>query len=153
MLLGSIPDIKPWSLEISYYKGVEESMISKVGQIMLYVNNQDEAVNFWTEKVGFSVISDEDNGQGMRWIEIAPTKDTETSIILHNKEFVAKMSPGLNLGTPSLMFFSENFDELYTSLSNKNIKVGEIVNMPSGRVFNFADNEENYFAVMEKSKP
>jgi lactoylglutathione lyase len=28
----------------------------------------------------------------------------------------------------------------------------EIVNMPSGRVFNFADNEENYFAVMEKSK-
>ncbi|MGV2537855.1 VOC family protein, partial [Bacillus thuringiensis] len=27
-------------------------MIHKVGQIMLYVNNQDEAVDFWTEKVG-----------------------------------------------------------------------------------------------------
>ena len=67
-------------------------MINKVGQIMLYVNNQDEAVNFWTEKVGFSVISEEDNGQGMRWIEIAPTKDAETSIILHNKELIAKMS-------------------------------------------------------------
>lgn len=127
-------------------------MISKVGQIMLYVNNQDDAVNFWTEKAGFSVISEEDNGQGMRWIEIAPTKGAETSIILHNKEFVAKMSPGLNLGTPSLMFFSENLDKLYDELSSKNIKVGEIVNMPSGRVFNFADNEENYFAVMEKSK-
>ncbi|WP_078414864.1 VOC family protein [Priestia abyssalis] len=127
-------------------------MISKVGQIMLYVNNQDEAVDFWTEKVGFSVISEENNSQGMRWIEIAPTKGAHTSIILHNKEFVAKMSPGLNLGTPSLMFFSENLDELRSDLSNKNIKVGEIVNMPSGRVFNFADNEENYFAVMEKSK-
>jgi lactoylglutathione lyase len=125
-------------------------MISKVGQIMLYVNNQDEAVNFWTEKVGFSVISEEDNGQGMRWIEIAPTKDAETSIILHNKELVAKMSPELNLGTPSLMFFSENLDQLHSHLSNKNITVGEIVNMPSGRVFNFADSEENYFAVMEK---
>ncbi|MEH7883651.1 VOC family protein [Bacillus sp. JJ1609] len=125
-------------------------MISKVGQIMLYVNNQDEAVNFWTEKVGFSVISEEDNGQGLRWIEIAPTKDAETSIILHNKEFVAKMSPGVNLGTPSLMFFSENLDQLHSDLSNKNITVGEIVNMPSGRVFNFADGEENYFAVMEK---
>ena len=125
-------------------------MISKVGQIMLYVNNQDEALNFWTEKVGFTVISEENNGQGMRWIEIAPTKGAETSIILHNKEFVAKMSPGLNLGTPSLMFFSENLDQLYSDLSNKNVKVGEIVNMPSGRVFNFADNEENYFAVMEK---
>lgn len=116
---------------------------------MLYVNNQDEAVQFWTEKVGFSVKNEEDNGQGMRWIEVAPTKEAETSIILHNKDFVEKMSPGLNLGTPSLMFFTDQFDELYTNLSNKKIKVGEIVNMPTGRVFNFADHEENYFAVME----
>jgi lactoylglutathione lyase len=125
-------------------------MFSKIGQIMLYVNNQDEAVNFWTEQLGFTVISEENNGQGMRWIEIAPKKGTETSIILHNKEFVAKMSPGLNLDTPSLMFFSENLEQLHSDLLNKNITVGEIVNMPSGRVFNFADNEENYFAVMEK---
>ncbi|RXZ80333.1 VOC family protein [Paenibacillaceae bacterium] len=125
-------------------------MISNVGQIMLYVNNQDEALNFWTEKAGFHVISEENNGQGMRWIEISPSEDAETSIILHNKEFVAKMSPELNLGTPSLMFFSDHFDQLHGDLSNKNVKVGEIVNMPFGRVFNFADNEENYFAVMEQ---
>ncbi|PWA12856.1 glyoxalase/bleomycin resistance/extradiol dioxygenase family protein [Pueribacillus theae] len=125
-------------------------MISKLGQVMLYVNNQDGCVNFWTEIVGFTIISDENNGQGMRWIEIAPTKTSETSIILHNKELVAKMQPELNLGTPSLMFFTDKFDELHSHLSNQNIKVGEIVNMPSGRVFNFADNEENYFAVMEK---
>jgi lactoylglutathione lyase len=126
-------------------------MISKVGQIMLYVNNQDEAVNFWIEKVGFTVIGEEDNGQGMRWIEIAPTKDAETSIVLHNKELIAKMEPELNLGTPSLMLFSNNLDELHNSLSNNNITVGQIVEMPSGRVFNFADHEGNYFAVMEKS--
>ncbi len=52
----------------------------------------------------------------MRWIEITPKKDADTSIIIHNKEFVAKMSPGLNLGTPSLMFFTENFDQLYSDL-------------------------------------
>lgn len=125
-------------------------MFSKIGQIMLYVNNQDEAVNFWTEKLGFTVTSEENNGQGMRWIEIAPIKGAETTIILHSKEFVAKMSPGLNLDTPSIMFFSENLDQLHSDLTNKKITVGEIVNMPSGRVFNFADNEENYFAVMEK---
>ncbi|WP_458412527.1 VOC family protein [Schinkia sp. CFF1] len=124
-------------------------MINIVGQIMLYVNNQDKAVNFWTKKVGFSVIS-ENNEEGMRWIEIAPTMDAETSIILHNKELIAKMSPELNLGTPSLMFFSEKIDELHSDLLNKNVTVGEIVNMPTGRVFNFADCENNYFAVMEK---
>ena len=85
-----------------------------------------------------------------RWIEIAPKKGVETSIILHDKDFVSKMSPGLNLDTPSLMFFTEKLEELHSDLLNKNITVGDIVNMPSGRVFNFADNEENYFAVMEK---
>lgn len=127
-------------------------MISKVGQIMLYVKNQDEAVNFWTEKMGFSVISEEDNGQGMKWIQIAPTKEVETSIILHNKELISKMAPELNLGTPSLMFFTKDLDKMYNDLFNKKITVGEIVNMPSGRVFNFADSEDNYFAVMEKSE-
>lgn len=125
-------------------------MINNVGQIMLYVNNQDEVKEFWTEKVGFVVISEEDNGQGMRWIEIAPTKEAETSIILHNKELIAKMQPELNLGTPSLMFFSKDFDRLYSDLVNKNVTVGEIVTMPIGRIFNFADSENNYFAVMEK---
>ncbi|GAA0608318.1 hypothetical protein GCM10009001_27090 [Virgibacillus siamensis] len=41
-------------------------MINKIGQIMLYVNNQEEAVTFWTEKVGFHVISDDNDGHGMR---------------------------------------------------------------------------------------
>ncbi|MBT2691700.1 VOC family protein [Bacillus sp. ISL-55] len=125
-------------------------MISTIGQIMLYVNDQDVAVKFWTEKMGFVVKAEEDNGAGFRWIEIAPSLDSETSIVLHNKEFVAKMSPGLNLGTPSLMLYSEDFENFRNDLSNKNVTVGEIVTMPSGRVFNFADDEENYFAVMEK---
>ncbi|MEK4511655.1 VOC family protein [Paenibacillus anaericanus] len=125
-------------------------MISKVGQIMIYVNNQEETLKFWTEKVGFSLIADQDNGHGMRWIEIAPTKDSETSIVLHNKELIAKMQPELNLNTPSLLFYSENLDQLYKDFSDKDITVGEIVSMPTGRVFNFADNENNYFAIVEK---
>ncbi len=125
-------------------------MINKIGQIMLYVNNQDEALKFWTDKVGFSVVSEEDNGQGLRWFEIAPTKEAETSFVLHNKELIAKMQPELNLHTPSIMFYSENLEKLYKDFSDKNIKVGEIVTMPFGRVFNFADNEDNYFAIMEK---
>ena len=125
-------------------------MITKIGQIMLYVNNQDEAVKFWTEKVGFSVISEEDNGQGMKWIEIAPSKDAETAFILHNKELIAKMQPELNLQTPSLLLFSDKLDELYKDFKEKQITVGDLVTMPSGRVFNFADNEGNYFAVLEK---
>ncbi|MGR3775984.1 VOC family protein [Bacillus paramycoides] len=125
-------------------------MINQVGQIMLYVNNQDEAVQFWTETVGFQIITEENNGQGFRWIEIAPTKEAATSIVLHDKALIAKMQPELNLNTPSLMFFSNNLDQLYKDLSEKNVTVGKIMNLPTGRAFNFADSEQNYFAVMEK---
>jgi lactoylglutathione lyase len=125
-------------------------MINQVGQIMLYVNNQEEAVKFWTEKAGFVLVSEHDTGQGMKWYEIKPSQDAETSIILHNKELIAKMSPELHLGTPSLMFFSDNLDDLYNDFKEKEITVGPLVEMPTGRVFNFADNENNYFAVTEK---
>lgn len=46
-------------------------MINQLGQVMLYVNNQDECKAFWTEKLGFEVISEEVSGP-MRWIEVAP---------------------------------------------------------------------------------
>ncbi|MFD1019651.1 VOC family protein [Thalassobacillus hwangdonensis] len=125
-------------------------MIHKVGQIMVYVNDQDQAVKFWTEKVGFTVIAEEKSGP-MRWIEVAPSQEAETSIILHDKAFVASMDAEMNLGTPSLMFFTDNLDGEYEDLLGKGVTVGEIVEMPGGRVFNFADDEGNYFAVMERN--
>lgn len=125
-------------------------MINKVGQVMLYVDNQDEAVDFWIELVGFSIVSEEDNGN-MRWIEVAPTEDAATSLVLHDKATISKMSPELNLGTPSLMFYSDHFDELHDHLVANDVTVGEVVKMPTGRIFNFSDRENNYFAVMEKT--
>lgn len=127
-------------------------MIQKIGQVMVYVSDQDRVKNFWVEDLGFSVISEEDNGEGMRWIEISPTDDSETSIVLHDKELISKMQPELNVGTPSIMFVTDKLDELYEKLTTKQVTVGELVSMPSGRVFNFADPEGNYFAVMEKSE-
>ncbi|UKS29720.1 VOC family protein [Paenibacillus sp. HWE-109] len=124
-------------------------MINKIGQVMLYVNDQDECLKFWTEKAGFSVVAEEKN-EYMRWIEIAPTNDAQTSFVLHNKAVIAKMQPELNLSTPSLLFFSDELDSLYQDFKDKDITVGELVTIPSGRVFNFADNEGNYFAVLEK---
>ncbi len=124
-------------------------MIDIVGQVMLYVNNQEESLSFWTEKAGFFVISKQESGP-MKWFVIAPSENAQTSIVLHDKEWVAKFSPGMNLETPSLMFFTKELDQLYADFKGKPITVGDMVEMPQGRVFNFANNEENYFAVMEK---
>ncbi|GLC90030.1 VOC family protein [Lysinibacillus piscis] len=124
-------------------------MIQQIGQVMLYVNDQDAALKFWTEKIGFVVVA-EQNEAGMRWIEIAPSTEAQTSFVLHNKEVIAKMQPELNLGTPSIMFYANNIEALYQDFQTKGIKVGDLVTMPMGRVFNFADPENNYFALIEK---
>jgi len=123
-------------------------MIQQLGQVMLYVNDQEQAKLFWTEKLGFEVLSDVDNG--MRIITIAPTDEAQTSIVLHDKKKIQEMSPELNLGTPSLMFYAHKLDALYEEFKAKGITVGELVNMPFGKVFNFSDDEGNYFAITEK---
>jgi len=125
-------------------------MISKLGQVMIYVNNQEDAVTFWKEQVGFVVKADESNDFGMRWIEIAPHAEAETSFVLHNKELISKMQPELNVGTPSVLLFTDDLDGLYRDFVSKGITVGDIVEMPTGRVFNFADKENNYFAILER---
>lgn len=123
-------------------------MIEQLGQVMLYVEDQEQSKKFWTEKLGFTVVSDIDNG--MRIITIAPKDDTQTSIVLHDKKKIEEMSPELNLSTPSLMFYAQNLEALYEEFKAEGITVGEFMKMPFGKVFNFADDEENYFAVMEK---
>lgn len=125
-------------------------MIQKIGQVMLYVENPKKMLEFWTEKAGFVLIATHEN-EVMCSYEVAPSKDAETSFVLHDKEIIAKMSPELTLGTPSIMFYTSNIESLYDQYKASGVTVGELVNMPFGKVFNFADDEGNYFAVTEKN--
>ncbi|EAD3256249.1 VOC family protein [Listeria monocytogenes] len=125
-------------------------MIEKIGQVMLYVENQAAVRDFWVEKLDFVVVSEEVVNGEIQWIEIAPTKGVETTFVLQNKKKVAEMNPEMNLGTPSILLFGNNVAELYEEYKNKGITVGELVDLPMGRVFNFSDNEGNYFAICEK---
>ncbi|EAF3232227.1 VOC family protein [Listeria monocytogenes] len=125
-------------------------MIEKIGQVMLYVENQAAVRDFWVEKLDFVVVSEEVVNGEIQWIEIVPTKGVETTFVLQNKKKVAEMNPEMNLGTPSILLFGNNVAELYEEYKNRGITVGDLVDLPMGRVFNFSDNEGNYFAICEK---
>ncbi len=125
-------------------------MIHQLGQVMLYIEDFEQAQKFWVEKLQFTVVEDNIDEYGMRSIEITLNKEG-TNIVLIDKQFVAEREPEINLGTSSLMFFAKDLEGLYAEMADKNITLGDLVVMPSGeKVFNFADEEENYFAVMEK---
>ncbi|WP_317945582.1 VOC family protein [Carnobacterium maltaromaticum] len=125
-------------------------MIESVGQVMLYVNDQKAAAEFWTQKIGFTKSTEVDNGDGTFSIEIAPKESSDTSFVLHDRKLVEKLHPELNLGTPSILFSaSAKLETLYTEFQEKGITVGDLIEMPQMKVFNFADSEGNYFAVRE----
>lgn len=121
-------------------------MIMKIGQVMLYVDDVAAVKQFWTEKAGFVVVEEKEDS-----VEIAPSKDAQTSLVLFNRKEVEALEPELNFETPSIMFETEDAKKLYQQFKDASIAVGELVTIEMGTVFNFADVEGNYFAVVERN--
>ena len=46
--------------------------VTTVGRVLVPVSNQDEAIRFYTTKLGFSVAADVPYGDNDRWVEVAP---------------------------------------------------------------------------------
>lgn len=120
-------------------------MFSNQVKIMLYVTNVEESSQFW-QKIGFVEVQ-RDAVDGTLVVEIAPSETAETLIVLYDLAFIQKHSPEVAGNTPSLMFASDDIIALYKNMQAAGVRVGEMVQLPTGLVFNFADNDDNYFAV------
>jgi catechol 2,3-dioxygenase-like lactoylglutathione lyase family enzyme len=46
--------------------------LTTIGRVLIPVANQDNAIKFYTEVLGFSVTADMPFGQGDRWVEVTP---------------------------------------------------------------------------------
>jgi len=46
--------------------------ITQLGRVMVPVSDQDEAIAFYTSRLGFSLAADIPFGNGERWVEVAP---------------------------------------------------------------------------------
>lgn len=123
-------------------------MIQRLDEVMIYVYNHDKAITFWTKNLDFKVVEDTEELQ-MRVVKLAPNDDAQTAIVLQDKAKVDEMDMGVSTDTPSLIFATTQFDELFNRLKDSQVTVGDIMTLPMGRVFNFADEENNYFAVKE----
>jgi catechol 2,3-dioxygenase-like lactoylglutathione lyase family enzyme len=58
-------------------------MRQSIAHITLVVRDYDEAIHFFTEKLGFGLVKDEyQPEQDKRWVVVAPPGSTSTSILL-----------------------------------------------------------------------
>lgn len=46
--------------------------VTQVGRVLVPVSDQDKAIAFYKENLGFSLVADIPYGEGERWVEVAP---------------------------------------------------------------------------------
>ena len=56
-------------------------MINRVQIVGVYVSDQDRALAFFTETLGFELVADNPFGDGQRWLQVRPP-GAETSLAL-----------------------------------------------------------------------
>jgi predicted enzyme related to lactoylglutathione lyase len=133
-------------------------MFTTIAHIQLLVNSYDETIKFYTEKLGFVLIDDQPMpmmGESMRWVVIAPQKDTQTmvSVALATKE------PTLNLvgkqggSYPFLTLFTADIDNVFKTCLNNGVKiVKEISETPWGKDMVIEDLYGNQIYIVQEPK-
>ena len=56
--------------------------MSHLGQITLLVQDYDEAIAHFVDALGFTLIADNDMGNGKRWVVVSPDAAAQTGILL-----------------------------------------------------------------------
>ena len=103
-------------------------MITTLRIVALVVRDQDEALKFYTEKLGFEKKSDDMFGPGMRWLTIAPKEQKEIEIALllphlamHGEEGAQKLMEQVGKN-PTWSYGVDDCLKTYEELLEKGVK-------------------------------
>jgi predicted enzyme related to lactoylglutathione lyase len=122
------------------------SGIERIVTITVAVKNQDEALRWFTEKLGFVKRMDM-AGPGMRWLTVAPAKQTEVDVVLASwfPEHVGKNPPCV-LETPDCR-------QTHEELKNRGVKFTQApTDRPYGIEAVFEDFYGNSYALVQRSR-
>lgn len=59
-----------------------QSVQQSIGNIALVVDNYDDAIDFYTNKLQFTLVEDTDLGGGKRWVQVSPPNSTGANLLL-----------------------------------------------------------------------
>lgn len=123
-------------------------MINKVGKITVYVQDQEQAKDFWLNKVGFVLKADYPMGPDAAWIEVGPSEDEFTTLVLYSKAAMEKQQPS-KVSHPSILFSTADIESAYEKMKENGVKVGDMMKMPFGTMFTFHDQDGNDYLLRE----
>jgi catechol 2,3-dioxygenase-like lactoylglutathione lyase family enzyme len=122
--------------------------ITQVGTVIVPVSDQDRAIEFYTETLGFEKRTDVPYGDGDRWVDVAPQGAATTIALVPPRE---GDSPGIET---RVGFTTEDVDSDHADLKARGVDVDEEVMRMGGPVppmFFFRDPDGNSFLIVQRT--
>jgi len=119
--------------------------ISEVRTVGVPVADQDRALSFYVDTLGFDKRLDAPAGPGRRWIEVAPPGAATTiALVLAHDGLTAGVETGIRLTTPSA-------DTLHAELVARAVDVDEVLRWEGvPPMFAFRDQDGNGLEIVEQ---
>jgi catechol 2,3-dioxygenase-like lactoylglutathione lyase family enzyme len=126
-----------------------KTRLSKIGTVVIPVTDQDRAIEFYVDKLGFEKRADVPFGNGYRWVEVAPA-DAVTTIA------IVPPPPGKPTGNveTGIGLHTDDIDALHSDLKDKGVDVDDEVSRmgdPVPPLLWFRDPDGNTLMVVEAS--
>ena len=121
-------------------------MIRGIKFINIPVRNQDDALKFYTENLGFKVATDQQHGPGQRWIELLiPGADTGVSL------FTPPGHESRIGGFQGISFWCDDVMATTKVLKQKGVQFAQEPKKEQwGTMCIFKDSEGNQFVLSER---
>jgi catechol 2,3-dioxygenase-like lactoylglutathione lyase family enzyme len=117
--------------------------ITGIRTISIPVNDQDAALHFYTDTLGFTLLRDNPTPNGGRWIELAPGGD-DAIVTLE------PAAPELTRGAIGIRFTTDDADAAHAALVAAGVATDEILRWPGvPAMFSFHDPDGNAFSITE----
>lgn len=122
--------------------------ITQVGTVIVPVSDQDQALTFYTDKLGFEKRADVPFGRGDRWVEVAPAGASTTLALMPPRE-------GEPVGVQTRVALNTgDIDADHADLKARGVDVdAEVMRMgdPVPPMFFFRDPDGNSFFIVQSS--
>jgi catechol 2,3-dioxygenase-like lactoylglutathione lyase family enzyme len=130
-------------------KGDDMAGITTIGRVIVPVSDQDGAIAFYTDKLGFSVTADVPYGDGDRWVEVTPP-DGGAAIALASP--MGTFQPGHQTG---ISLSSHDARAEHAALKAGGVDVDDELMGGDGTVpllFGFRDSEGNNLMIVQEQQ-
>ncbi|RSK44594.1 VOC family protein [Hymenobacter perfusus] len=130
-------------------------MPQRIALITLVVADYDEAICFYTEKLGFTLVEDTPLSAEKRWVRVAPPGSGGAELLLARAATSAQQAAIGNQtgGRVALFLFTDDLARDYARLLAQGVRiVRPPVVEPYGRVLVFADLYGNLWDLLEPTQ-